>query len=139
MKPTQPSVLAIKGGSSSIRFALYEEGEPLRRLLDEKMDRIGLAGTNLTFKDSTGTPQGNRAINTGNHRSAVAFLSDWLETHLDRFHLVADVIDRVPQLGTRAAYVKQAIRDKLIEHKHYIAEYGEDMPAIRNWQWGAKK
>jgi xylulose-5-phosphate/fructose-6-phosphate phosphoketolase len=58
---------------------------------------------------------------------------------LDRFHLVADVIDRVPQLGPRAAYVKQALRDKLIEHKHYIAEYGEDMPEIRNWQWGAKK
>ena len=58
---------------------------------------------------------------------------------LDRFHLVADVIDRVPQLGPRAAYVKQAIRDKLIEHKHYIAEYGEDMPEIRNWQWGTEK
>jgi xylulose-5-phosphate/fructose-6-phosphate phosphoketolase len=58
---------------------------------------------------------------------------------LDRFHLVADVIDRVPALGPRAAYAKQAIRDKLIEHKHYIAEHGEDMPAIRNWKWGAKE
>jgi len=55
---------------------------------------------------------------------------------LDRFHLVMDVIDRVPQLGPRAAYAKQALRDKLIEHKHYIAEYGEDMPEIRNWKWG---
>lgn len=54
---------------------------------------------------------------------------------LDRFHLVADVIDRVPQLGSRAAYVKQAIRDKLIEHKQYINQYGEDMPEIRNWEW----
>ncbi|AEI99944.1 phosphoketolase [Nitrosomonas sp. Is79A3] len=54
---------------------------------------------------------------------------------LDRFHLVADVIDRVPQLGSRAAYVKQAIRDKLIEHKQYINQYGEDMPEIRNWKW----
>ena len=58
---------------------------------------------------------------------------------LDRFHLMADVVDRVPQLGPRAAHVKQAIRDKLIEHKHYIAECGEDMPEIRNWQWGAKR
>ncbi len=54
---------------------------------------------------------------------------------LDRFHLVADVIDRVPQLGSRAAYVKQAIRDKLIEHKQYINQYGEDMPEILNWKW----
>jgi xylulose-5-phosphate/fructose-6-phosphate phosphoketolase len=54
---------------------------------------------------------------------------------LDRFHLVADVIDRVPALGARAAYVKQAIRDKLLEHKAYIQRYGEDLPEIRNWQW----
>jgi xylulose-5-phosphate/fructose-6-phosphate phosphoketolase len=58
---------------------------------------------------------------------------------LDRYHLVADVIDRVPQLGPKAAYVKQAIRDKRIEHKQYIAKHGEDLPEIRNWRWGAKK
>lgn len=57
---------------------------------------------------------------------------------LDRFHLAADVIDRVPQLGARAAYVKQALRDKLLEHKLYIAENGEDLPEIKNWQWTAK-
>ena len=55
---------------------------------------------------------------------------------LDRFHLASDVIDRVPQLGSRAAYAKQAIRDKLIEHKQYIAEYGDDMPEITGWTWG---
>ena len=54
---------------------------------------------------------------------------------LDRFHLVIDVIDRVPKLGENAAYVKQMLKDKLIEHKHYIAEHGEDMPEIRNWKW----
>jgi xylulose-5-phosphate/fructose-6-phosphate phosphoketolase len=54
---------------------------------------------------------------------------------LDRFHLVDDVIDRVPKLGYIAAYAKQAIRDKLIEHKEYIAKYGEDMPEIREWTW----
>ncbi|HEY8554226.1 MAG TPA: phosphoketolase family protein [Burkholderiales bacterium] len=54
---------------------------------------------------------------------------------LDRFHLAADVIDRVPGLGARGAYVKQYLRDKLIEHRHYIRTYGEDMPEIRDWRW----
>jgi xylulose-5-phosphate/fructose-6-phosphate phosphoketolase len=54
---------------------------------------------------------------------------------LDRFHLVRDVIDRVPKLGYMAAYVRQAIRDKLIDHLHYVSERGEDMPEIRNWTW----
>ena len=54
---------------------------------------------------------------------------------LDRFHLVGDVIDRVPRLGYMAAYTKQAIRDKLIEHKEYITKYGADMPEIRDWKW----
>ena len=56
---------------------------------------------------------------------------------LDRFHLAKDVIDRVPGLGPRAAYLAQFIRDKLIDHKRYIRQYGEDMPEIRNWKWGA--
>ncbi len=54
---------------------------------------------------------------------------------LDRFHLVQDVIDRVPQLDSRAAYIKQEMRDRLIEHKQFITEHGEDMPEIRDWQW----
>ena len=54
---------------------------------------------------------------------------------LDRFHLVADVIDRIPLHGSRADYTKQVLRDKRIEHKQYIAKYGEDMPEIRKWKW----
>jgi xylulose-5-phosphate/fructose-6-phosphate phosphoketolase len=54
---------------------------------------------------------------------------------LDRFHLVGDVIDRLPGLESRGAYAKQFIRDKLIDHKTYIHRYGEDMPEIRNWGW----
>ena len=54
---------------------------------------------------------------------------------LDRFHLVGDVIDRVPDLGARAAYVKQYLRDKLLDHQSYIHRYGEDMPDIRDWKW----
>jgi xylulose-5-phosphate/fructose-6-phosphate phosphoketolase len=55
---------------------------------------------------------------------------------IDRFHLVSDVIDRVPKLGARAAYAKQAIRDKLIEHRHFIIRHGEDMPEVADWKWG---
>jgi xylulose-5-phosphate/fructose-6-phosphate phosphoketolase len=54
---------------------------------------------------------------------------------LDRFHLAADVIDRVPKLGCIAAYAKQHIRDRLIEHKEYITRYGQDLPEIREWKW----
>jgi xylulose-5-phosphate/fructose-6-phosphate phosphoketolase len=55
---------------------------------------------------------------------------------MDRFSLVNEVIDRVPLLAERAAYAKQAIRDKLLDHKSYIARYGDDMPDIRDWRWG---
>jgi len=54
---------------------------------------------------------------------------------IDRFHLMADVFDRVPKLAARAAYAKQAIRDKLLEHTQYIAVYGDDVPEIRDWRW----
>jgi xylulose-5-phosphate/fructose-6-phosphate phosphoketolase len=54
---------------------------------------------------------------------------------LDRFHRVIDVIDRVPKLRYKAAYLKQLMRDKLIEHQQYITQHGEDMPEIRNWHW----
>ncbi|MFI5348083.1 MAG: phosphoketolase, partial [Elusimicrobiota bacterium] len=58
---------------------------------------------------------------------------------MDRFHLVADVIDRVPKLGASAAYVKKALDDKLVEHKQYISRCGVDLPEIRDWKWAARR
>ena len=54
---------------------------------------------------------------------------------IDRFHLVIDVIQRLPALGNRAAYLVQHMKDKLVEHRQYIRDYGIDMPEIRNWKW----
>jgi xylulose-5-phosphate/fructose-6-phosphate phosphoketolase len=55
---------------------------------------------------------------------------------MDRFHLAMDAVDRLPQVGGKAAYILQACRDKLIEHGEYIRKHGEDMPEIRDWSWG---
>jgi len=57
---------------------------------------------------------------------------------LDRFHLAQDVIERLPQLGQKASYLKQQLQDKLIAHNAYIREHGEDMPEVKNWQWPAE-
>ena len=54
---------------------------------------------------------------------------------LDRFHLVMDAIDRLPQTGDRGIYLKQELRDKLVEHRRYINQYGQDLPEVREWRW----
>ncbi len=56
---------------------------------------------------------------------------------LDRFHLVMDTIDRLPQTGDKGVYLKQQLKDKLIEHKQYVDKHGQDLPEIRQWPWGA--
>lgn len=64
-----------------------------------------------------------------------------VQNEIDRFHLVIDVIDRLPDLGSKGDYLKQQLQDKLIEHKYYVSEHGKDLPEILNWKWktAAKK
>jgi len=79
MKRAFPCVLTVNGGSSSIRFAVYEAGETPRRLHSGKIDRIGVRGTNLIVSDPAGTPQILHRGLAADHPAAVAFLLDWLE------------------------------------------------------------
>ena len=78
VKSFPPCVLAINGGSSSIRFALYEIGKPLTQKIHGKIERIGLAGTTFTFKDSIQKTEACRTLTAANHKSAVNFLIAWL-------------------------------------------------------------
>lgn len=79
MHQRKQSVLTINGGSSSIKFALYQVGDPMQRILAGKIDRIGLSGANLTFSDASNGQQVSNSVEVQGHRSEAHFLIDWLE------------------------------------------------------------
>src|SRR5471030_1966081 len=117
------SLLTINGGSSSIRFALFDADEPPRRLLDGKVDRVGLSGTNLTFKDAAGQSQNSRAIDSSDRRSAVDFLLDWLETQ--------EVFASVKAVGHRVVHgmthiEPERVTPELLDELHRITPYDPD-------------
>ena len=121
--PDQAGVLAINGGSSSIKFVLYQVGEPLERRLSGKVDRIGLSGTNLTFHDSTGKPQKSRGIAVSDHKSAAKSLIDWLEEQ-HGFASVRAVGHRVVHGMTHTA--PDRVTPGLLEELHRITPYDPD-------------
>jgi acetate kinase len=121
------SLLTINGGSSSIRFALYEEGEPLRLLLNGKVDRVGLSGTNLSFEDFTGLSQDSRIIDPARHPSAVAFLLDWLETQ-QVFASVKAVGHRVVHGMTHIA--PERVTQELLDELRRITPYDPEHLAL---------
>ncbi|CAN5751889.1 acetate/propionate family kinase [soil metagenome] len=114
------SVLTINGGSSSIRFALYQVGEPLKRGLYGKVDRIGLSGTNLTFTDPDGKPQGSLSLTAADHKSAVNFLIDWLEEK-SGFESVRAVGHRVVHGMKHTA--PEVVTQELLDELHRISPY----------------
>jgi acetate kinase len=117
------SLLTINGGSSSIRFALYDKGEPLRLLLNGKIDRVGLSGTCLTFKDSTDKSQDIRTIDPGDHRSVVSFLMNWLKAQ-SVFASVKAVGHRVVHGMTHSE--PELVTPQLVDELHRITPYDPD-------------
>ena len=118
MKPDQASVLAINGGSSSIKFALYQLGEPLARKLYGKVDRIGLPDTNLTFNNPIGNQQASRSFATSHHKSAANSLVDWIEEQ-DGFTLVRAVGHRVVHGMNHTA--PELVTSELLDELHRIS------------------
>jgi len=117
------SILTINGGSSSIRFALYEVEDPLKLGLHGKVDRIGLSGTNLTFHEPTGDQPVNRKLDGSDHKSAVKFLLDWLEKQ-DDFKSVRAVGHRVVH-GMHHTE-PELVTPELLAELHRISPYDPD-------------
>jgi len=117
------ALLTINGGSSSIRFALFDIGEPLQRLLDGKVDRIGLSGTSLTFKVATEQSRNSHTIDASDRRSTVGFLLDWLQTQ-PAFAAVKAVGHRVVHGMTHSE--PERVTPELLDELHRITPYDPD-------------
>jgi acetate kinase len=122
-KLNQACVLAINGGSSSIKFALYQVGEALEQRLYGKVDRIGLSGTNLTFHEPDGKPQVSRSLAAADHESAASFLIDWFEAQ-KAFASVKGVGHRVVHGMTHSE--PEQVTPELLEELHRITPYDPD-------------
>jgi acetate kinase len=117
------SLLAINGGSSSIRFALYDEGERLRRVMDGKMDRVGLSGTTFTFKESDGQSHESRTIDASDNHSSAAFLIDWLQAQ--------QVFTSLKAVGHRVVHgmahsEPERVTPELLDELHRITPYAPE-------------
>jgi len=123
MKPADARILTINGGSSSIKFALYEAGEPLKRGLYGTVDRIGLTGTNLTFHDADGKPAASRQFVAPDHKSAANFLMDWLEGQ-NGFESIRAVGHRVVHGMQHTA--PEVVTQELLEELHRISPNDPD-------------
>lgn len=120
MKSANAQILTINGGSSSIKFALYQVADPLKRGLDGKVDRIGLSGTNLTFRVAQGKPPTSRKMAVADHKSAANSLIDWLEAQPD-FASVKAVGHRIVHGMQHTA--PEVVTQELLNELHRIQPY----------------
>lgn len=120
MEAANQCILTINGGSSSIKFVVYQVGEPLERRLFGKIDRIGLSGTTLTFKDLHGNNQDTLNIAAADHRSAANFLIDWLQEQVD-FASVRAVGHRVVHGMQHTA--PELVTRELLDELHRLRPY----------------
>ncbi len=120
MKSASPRILTINGGSSSIKFALYEVEKPLQRRLYGNVDRIGLSGTNLTFHDPDGKPQASLDLTVADHKSAANFLIDWIGNQ-NGFESVLAVGHRVVHGMEHTA--PELVSQELLDELHRIRPY----------------
>ena len=123
MKPANPCILTINGGSSSVKFAEYRVGEPLKRGLHGTVDRIGMSGTTLTFDDPTADQRESRGLDASDHKSAATFLMDWLEER-HGFESVRAVGHRVVHGMQHIA--PELVTGELLEELHRIGPYDPD-------------
>ena len=123
MSLADENVLTINGGSSSIKFALYQTGGPMQRRLVGEIDRIGLSGTNLTFDETSRGQQGSRRIEAADHSAAANFLIDWLEQQVG--------FGRIRAVGHRVVHGMKHIQpervsQELLNELHRITSYDPD-------------
>ena len=123
MKTDKTYILTINGGSSSIRFALYQGEKTLKKALSGKIDRVGLNGSNLTFHDAAKNQQGSLKLSTSDHKSAANFLIDWLEK-LDSFLSVRAVGHRVVHGMHHTA--PELVSQNLLDELHRISPFDPD-------------
>ena len=121
MKPTSPRILTINGGSSSIKFALFEAGEPLRRTLDGSIERIGLPDATFAVK---GSENFSRTLAVPNHTAAVNMLMDWIEERSARDPLTA-VGHRVVHGGPKY-FEPDRINPAMVEELHRLSPFDPD-------------
>jgi acetate kinase len=121
-------VLTINGGSSSIKFALYRRGDPPRRGLQGKIDRIGLPGTSLAFHDPARNARESQVIGDKDHTAAAHFLCDWLAQRIG-FDLIGAIGHRIVNGGAHF-YEPQPVTRALLDELHRIGAYApEHLPA----------